>query len=935
MRRLLKFVWIAALSGLLVVQGVAPLRVAATGSLGHRPYTEATAKVRVGQYYGRDEYLHPDAAQAFKRMRSAAAAAGINLDIISGYRSVSDQQALFSRQVSRLGSVQAAAQVSAPPGHSEHHTGYAVDIRDTDQPQSDLKVSFEQTRTFAWLEANASEYGFEMSFPAGNEQGVTYEPWHWRFIGTPEAAATFARPPPTVETVSAVPSPAASSAPSRSPSPAACSVPATVAEQIPNINGLSFSSMTMPESGEIFASGVLQEALKDQDASVQYSWSAGESLSSVLSLGDIEQLQPENLTLTQVEQRTGINIKELALSNFRLLGVQTVAGLADAVPGLPQMPVRALQPVADLINRAGKAALKSYLTKHADATLSQILGIEPALGNIPLNQLALQNFAIASIPGLSDTPLGNFSGWAGAKIADIPGLPQLPISAFPGGGCLLDPLTPIGIIDTVYGPNEAMATHRPITGSDVAGFRVACNQQNCAYLELRDPIGKEGPLHQARWIKGGKAAQGGQMVKGGQGVLGEAFGGQEPTGRMPFGPKSNLKLVLTDVNESSGRANFSVYMRVCKKGLGCTPFIFGPIPFMNVSEGGPVLVGLDGQASFGEPNLDVPDDVRRQIEQVSEAYGESSGVVDDCAKEVLKAVNSGYWSAAQQAVPLILKEAQKAGLTPNQTAYVLATAQHESGMGKFMHLMGDRSSWGRYYARGFVGLTHQFNYEKMSSVLGVDLLGNPDLAAQPEISARILVEGMKNGHFTGYKLSDFIDGSKVDFFNARAVINGAKDSASLYANEASNFQKALRSCATYGGSCGTGGPMARPSQGPITSEFGWRIHPIHGGSRLHAGTDIGAPHGAPIVAGDCGKVVTAGWEGGYGNTVVIQHRNGLYTRYAHQSSMKVKVGQGVGKGQVIGAIGSTGNSTGPHLHFEVRRGGPWGDPQNPRNYAAL
>ena len=83
------------------------------------------------------------------------------------------------------------AEVSAPPGYSEHHTGYAVDIGDGRTPATNLNTNFENTAAFKWLEENAAYYSFELSFPKGNPQGVSYEPWHWRFVGDPDSLETF------------------------------------------------------------------------------------------------------------------------------------------------------------------------------------------------------------------------------------------------------------------------------------------------------------------------------------------------------------------------------------------------------------------------------------------------------------------------------------------------------------------------------------------------------------------------------------------------------------------------------------------------------------------------------------------------------------------------------------------------------------------------
>jgi murein DD-endopeptidase MepM/ murein hydrolase activator NlpD len=111
-----------------------------------------------------------------------------------------------------------------------------------------------------------------------------------------------------------------------------------------------------------------------------------------------------------------------------------------------------------------------------------------------------------------------------------------------------------------------------------------------------------------------------------------------------------------------------------------------------------------------------------------------------------------------------------------------------------------------------------------------------------------------------------------------------------------------------------------PVNAPITSPFGWRW------GRMHEGIDLGAAYGTPITAAAAGVVIYAGWEGGYGNLVVIDHGGGLATAYGHQSRIAVSTGQSVSQGETIGYVGSTGHSTGPHLHFEVRVNGEAVDP---------
>jgi murein DD-endopeptidase MepM/ murein hydrolase activator NlpD len=123
-------------------------------------------------------------------------------------------------------------------------------------------------------------------------------------------------------------------------------------------------------------------------------------------------------------------------------------------------------------------------------------------------------------------------------------------------------------------------------------------------------------------------------------------------------------------------------------------------------------------------------------------------------------------------------------------------------------------------------------------------------------------------------------------------------------------------------------PVARPDDadepvtlGPVSSAFGWRRDPINGQSRFHKGVDIKAAYGQAVPSVAPGRVVSAGDQGGYGLTVVVEHDSGIRTRYAHLSAVAVAPGEVVGRGQDVGRVGSSGRSTGPHLHFEVLEDG--------------
>ena len=161
--------------------------------LGHLKYKEApNSEIVAVNVNGRRIRLRKSAARKFEQMARDARRAGIRLVPISGFRSIEQQEKLFFNIGAQRNQTPAErASVSAPPGRSEHHTGYAVDVGDGAVPATNLSTKFENTKAFKWMEANAARYSFELSFPEGNPQGVSYEPWHWRFVGDRNSLETF------------------------------------------------------------------------------------------------------------------------------------------------------------------------------------------------------------------------------------------------------------------------------------------------------------------------------------------------------------------------------------------------------------------------------------------------------------------------------------------------------------------------------------------------------------------------------------------------------------------------------------------------------------------------------------------------------------------------------------------------------------------------
>jgi len=159
------------------------------------PYQEVTPAelTVVGQYRGtgRQVQMRSDAAAALTDLLVHAGAMGVRIVPISGFRTIEYQARLFQKAIVKHGSEEAAARWVARPGFSEHHTGLAVDLGAEEYPACDVATPFEETPAFRWLNENAARFGLELSYPRDNARGINYEPWHWRFMGTPAAQRIF------------------------------------------------------------------------------------------------------------------------------------------------------------------------------------------------------------------------------------------------------------------------------------------------------------------------------------------------------------------------------------------------------------------------------------------------------------------------------------------------------------------------------------------------------------------------------------------------------------------------------------------------------------------------------------------------------------------------------------------------------------------------
>ena len=160
---------------------------------------------------------------------------------------------------------------------------------------------------------------------------------------------------------------------------------------------------------------------------------------------------------------------------------------------------------------------------------------------------------------------------------------------------------------------------------------------------------------------------------------------------------------------------------------------------------------------------------------------------------------------------------------------------------------------------------------------------------------------------------------KVDYRKLMAAVEGRESDLDQLRVAALDYRKRVQRQREAAALNAT--PSLWPCRGSLSSGFGWRIHPVYGYGRMHTGVDISAPFGTPIVATAAGRVIQSGWLSGYGYAITVDHGNGLSTLYAHCSSLAYGVGAFIRKGQTIAYVGSTGISTGPHVHYEVLANG--------------
>jgi hypothetical protein len=325
-------------------------------------------------------------------------------------------------------------------------------------------------------------------------------------------------------------------------------------------------------------------------------------------VGDVQDaFHLEAFNLEDISGITGLATKTLNLNDFGLMNWQTPKSLVKTIPELGNLPISNVAPLQDLLLLAGSSG---------NGSIAQIVRSNPVFGNLPLGKLDLKQYSLSSIPVLAKTPIGKFKGWQQSAIAEVPGLNAVPFSQFPIP--LVGSSISVGTTDVIWSAVEhgdpKVSPDLYISGTvnkkDLTVPIPCTTGKPCAYIELSDPLGKNGSLHGKRWVSGKV-----QKVLGGFGPLKAINGGWEPTGKLVFG--SAFKIVLTNTNESLGTADFALYFRACSRipfyGKSCTPYFIGGTPWFPTNELGLVIV-----ASTSQPDISIPSKYKEQIAQIEE-----------------------------------------------------------------------------------------------------------------------------------------------------------------------------------------------------------------------------------------------------------------------------------------------------------------------------
>jgi hypothetical protein len=637
----------------------------------------------------------------------------------------------------------------------------------------------------------------------------------------------------------------------------------------------------------------------------QMSWDPGTRPEDLFTVGMLSNFGFQNLSLNQIGGVTGQPVAQGSLASFPLVQTLTVSQLAQAVPGLAQTPISQVPPIAALAQQQGVYGGGGGTV---GGMASMIQG--------PLGQLGgqLTQFGISQIPGLDSTSLSQLPGINSAKISDIPGLDQFPL------------MNPLSIMDWFvpfdigYGMSPCSITadchERNIDNTasgNLSDMSILClgKDQSCAHIEIRRNF--VNPTKNIRWISKE------QKVSGGSG-LGANICDKEPTGRFPLGP--NPKVVLENIKEKEGEIEFALYFSVhVDLDESDSAHCFGPFPmpfFGTAKEKDWILFGPDTvpkDSPFASMGSGGPGG---GAGGGGGSYGASCVTSSGSTASTYKGVNIAAFKNAISNVESLGSGGYSAiGIWVDDGA-----GNQGRGLGKYQFM-----SYGP--ARGII-----------ASKPGGQAFLNAVNAGSINTSA---IGAQLSGFFTSQEQEALMDDQirrLADVGTAQGLTGDAllrrmaemhEGGEGVRAGIDKDYSDSVVADYKKGGCvAGSGiatGKLKWPTKNPyITSGFGYRKAPLAGASTYHGAIDFAGNIGDPVGAADGGVVKFADDAGDCGYMVVIDHKNGDETKYCHLNKIYVTQGAFVSAGQRIGDVGTTGNSTGPHLHFVLKRNGVPIDP---------
>jgi murein DD-endopeptidase MepM/ murein hydrolase activator NlpD len=690
-------------------------------------------------------------------------------------------------------------------------------------------------------------------------------------------------------------------------------------------------------------------ALSESEAALVYNpareWFEGQYPADVVKVGDLmgTNIGVEALTLDYLSQNTNIDLSGATLSEISFLQGVTVNDLIGNVPYLGEYKV------SDLGGFAGATGLEGF-----DGTVIEAVREVPDIGELLVTDEAIGTLPVSDIPNLATTPIGTIPGVGNNVISNVPGLEDLDFGKYPGFD-LAEGLIPIAKQDIVFGQTEysgTVETPNPVSGGTDGTNQwkpIACSG-GCAHLELMDadisPV--KGAWTGANWMTRE------HRVKDGWGVLGAMFS-EAGAYRVPFGDVFALQVTKTD--EKTATAEWGLAFRVCSNGLidlGCTAYFLEVDLPITTSEKATILTGLNDDKGGASQPMDAPpgwEALRpaspKELQAVVDANtprrrrggggslcGKGPGGVDyealSGAFGVIESNIAGYSSVGiyvngglgGQGQPLMGRGLGKYQYMSYREDVVASISQQEGGEA-FLSKVESGAD------------VSQADVDKYFPASEQDAIFRSD---QEELINKAISEGHEGGriiervgqlHYGG--LGAGIDSNARDDLGRLSVKEYGEELLAAYDEKIEGGDSVCKSTGSY---------INPLKDGTLPGDrlFGTQFHPIHKEYRMHAGHDLPGDSGDEVVAADGGIVTYAQVSGsltsGYGNLIIVDHGDGRESYYAHLEGFNVQEGDRVAQGQTIGYVGSTGGSTGAHLHYENRVNGVPVDPSIGTDYAA-